>query len=94
MAQGRDEYIANGEIRDIIQRLARIEQQLLDWPRPDASVCAVHGQRLLANEARLNKVERSQDDIKDTIGKRNMVAGVISASVTGLIFMVKYMVGK
>jgi hypothetical protein len=98
MPDNKDYIVANGEFRELIKTVAvlatKVEavesrmQEIGPWQ------CPVHAEQISTIRRDVDGLTKGQDMIKDTIGKRNLVAGVISACVTGVVLMAKYMVGK
>ena len=76
--------ISDSEVKEILQRLTRIETRLDDMPVPQ---CAINGQRL-------DILEKDCDALSATVGKQNFVAAIISALVAGVAMSAKWMVSK
>ena len=76
--------ISDSEVKEILQRLTRIETRLDDMPIPQ---CAMNGQRI-------DRIESQQEALVATVGKQNFVAAVISALVAGVAMSAKWMVSK
>ena len=101
MSDTRDYIVANGEFRELIKQVAilstkvdNFDRRLDDLPKSDVATCAVHSQQIRSAEARLLRVEETQDKIKDIIGRRNVIAGAISAGSTGIMYLIMRAMGR
>lgn len=71
----------NGEIKEIRERLARIEQKLDDMPRYDVAQCAMHDRDISTTGERLEIVEAQvRSDRRITVA----VSALVSATLIGI----------
>lgn len=96
--QDQQILVANGELRQLIRDVAVLTTKVENVERQLGQISpalgSVHTEQIRAMRTDIDRVQKGHDEIKDTIGKRNFVAAIISACVTGGVLMVKYLVGK
>lgn len=83
----RLDNMSEAEAKEILQRLARIEQRLSDIGLPDRATCAVHS-RILEN------MERRMSGVEAQVGKHNLISASIGAVAAGVVLALKYVVTK
>lgn len=73
----------NGELKEILQRLARIEQQITDLDIPDPVACALHASDLVELKDQLRAIKAVQ-------GKQHLLVLSLGAIGSGIALAVKY----
>ena len=72
--------VVNGEIREILQRLTRIEQRMDDLAIPDATRCAVHGHQISEIRGDVKELKSQVTmDRKITVGVSAVTASILVA---------------
>jgi len=74
------QVIINGELKEILQRLARIEQRMDDLAMPDATKCAVHGHQISEIRGDVKELKSQVTmDRKITVGVSAVTAAILVA---------------
>jgi len=84
----------NGELKEILQRLAKIEQQISDLPVYDAKIAAVLVEKVANLEVNREMCDRRYKDLEAQIaGDRRVMFG-ISATVSAVLMAIKWAIVK
>lgn len=72
------------DMREVLQRLTRIETEIKSLSVPSAEKCAVHGQQI-------KDIGKRMDKIESVVGKQGMISLTIGAVGYGLALLLKYL---